>query len=54
MAIQFLDMFAGIGGFRSRLKDGRLHKIAGNAVSVSIISDLGQKIKEIYYGQEKR
>ena len=34
------------------LKDGRLYKMAGNAVSVPVISALGQKIKEIYYEQE--
>lgn len=36
------------------LKDGRLYKMAGNAVSVPVISALGQKIKEMYYEQEKR
>lgn len=36
------------------LKDGRLYKMAGNAVSVPVISALGQKIKEIYYEQEER
>ncbi len=36
------------------LKDGRLYKMAGNAVSVPVISALGQKIKEMYYKQEKR
>ena len=36
------------------LKDGRLYKMAGNAVSVPVISALGQKIKEIYYGQEMK
>ena len=30
------------------LKDGRLYKMAGNAVSVPVISAIGQKIKEIY------
>lgn len=35
------------------LKDGRLYKMAGNAVSVPVISAIGQKIKEIYYEQEK-
>lgn len=35
------------------LKDGRLYKMAGNAVSVPVISALGQKIKEIYYRQER-
>lgn len=29
------------------LKDGRLYKMAGNAVSVPVISAIGQKIKEI-------
>lgn len=28
------------------LKDGRLYKMAGNAVSVPVISAIGQKIKE--------
>ena len=34
------------------LKDGRLYKMAGNAVSVPVISAIGQKIKEIngHYG----
>lgn len=32
------------------LKDGRLYKMAGNAVSVPVISALGQKIKEIQKG----
>lgn len=36
------------------LKDGRLYKMAGNAVSVPVISALGQKIKEIYYEQEMK
>ena len=36
------------------LKDGRLYKMAGNAVSVPVISAIGRKIKEIYYEQEKR
>lgn len=35
------------------LKDGRLYKMAGNAVSVPVISALEEKIKEIYYRQEK-
>lgn len=35
------------------LKDGRLYKMAGNAVSVPVISAIGQKIKEIYEEQEK-
>ena len=35
------------------LKDGRLYKMAGNAVSVPVISAVGEKIKEIYYEQEK-
>lgn len=30
------------------LKDGRLYKMAGNAVRVPVISAIGQKIKEIY------
>lgn len=34
------------------LKDGRLYKMAGNAVSVPVISAIGQKIKEIYCEQE--
>ena len=34
------------------LSDGRLYKMAGNAVSVPVISAIGQKIKEIYYEQE--
>ncbi|WP_371299991.1 DNA cytosine methyltransferase [Schaedlerella sp.] len=29
------------------LRDGRLYKMAGNAVSVPVISAIGQKIKEI-------
>ena len=29
------------------LTDGRLYKMAGNAVSVPVISAIGQKIKEI-------
>ncbi len=36
------------------LSDGRLYKMAGNAVSVPVISAIGQKIKEIYYEQEKK
>lgn len=36
------------------LSDGRLYKMAGNAVSVPVISDIGLKIKEIYYEQEKK
>lgn len=32
------------------LKDGRLYKMAGNAVSVPVVSALGQKIKEIQKG----
>ena len=35
------------------LKDGRLYKMAGNAVSVPVISAIGAKIKEIYYEQKK-
>lgn len=35
------------------LKDGRLYKMAGNAVSVPVISAIGQKIKEIYNVQKK-
>ena len=35
------------------LSDCRLYKMAGNAVSVPVISAIGQKIKEIYYEQEK-
>ncbi len=35
------------------LSDGRLYKMAGNAVSVPVISAIGQKIKEIYHEQEK-
>lgn len=30
------------------LKDGQLYKMAGNAVSVPVISSIGQKIKELY------
>ena len=30
------------------LKDGRLYKMAGNAVSVPVIAAIGQKMKEIY------
>lgn len=29
------------------LKDGQLYKMAGNAVSVPVVSALGRKIKEI-------
>lgn len=36
------------------LSDGRLYKMAGNAVSVPVISAIGQKIKKIYYEQEKK
>ena len=36
------------------LSDGRLYKMAGNAVSVPVISDIGLKIQEIYYEQEKK
>ena len=36
------------------LKDGRLYKMAGNAVSVPVISAIGQKIKEIYEEQEMK
>ena len=36
------------------LSDGQLYKMAGNAVSVPVISAIGQKIKEIYYEQEKK
>lgn len=36
------------------LKDGRLYKMAGNAVSVPVISAIGRKLKEIYYEQEIR
>lgn len=36
------------------LKDGRLYKMAGNAVSVPVISAIGQKIKKIYYEQEEK
>lgn len=36
------------------LKDGRLYKMAGNAVSVPVISAIGRKIKEIYEKQEMR
>lgn len=36
------------------LKDGRLYNMAGNAVSVPVISAIGQKIKEIYYEQEEK
>lgn len=32
----------------TRLSDSRLYKMAGNAVSVPVISTLGRKIKEIY------
>ncbi len=32
----------------SGLKDGRLYKMAGNAVSVPVISAIGRKIKELY------
>ncbi len=35
------------------LKDGRLYKMAGNAVSVPVISAIGAKIKGIYYEQKK-
>lgn len=35
------------------LKDGRLYKMAGNTVSVPVISAVGEKLKEIYYEQEK-
>lgn len=35
------------------LKDGRLYKMAGNAVSVPVISALGRKIKEIHDRMEK-
>lgn len=35
------------------LKDGRLYKMAGNAVSVPVISAIGKKIKEIYNEHEK-
>lgn len=34
------------------LKDGRLYKMAGNAVSVPVISAIGRKIKELYEEQE--
>ena len=30
------------------ISDGRLYKMAGNAVSVPVIAAIGQKIKEIY------
>ena len=30
------------------LSDGRLYKMAGNAVSVPVISAIGRKIKELY------
>jgi DNA (cytosine-5)-methyltransferase 1 len=30
------------------LKDGHLYKMAGNAVSVPVISAIGEKIKRIY------
>ncbi|BFJ84782.1 hypothetical protein Ruko_11990 [Ruthenibacterium sp. TH_2024_36131] len=36
------------------LSDGQLYKMAGNAVSVPVISAIGQKIKKIYYEQEKK
>lgn len=36
------------------LKDGRLYKMAGNAVSVPVISAIGQKIKEIYMETEMK
>ena len=36
------------------LSDGRLYKMAGNAVSVPVVSAIGQKIKENYYEQEKK
>lgn len=37
----------------AKLSDARLYKMAGNAVSVPVITAIGQKIKEIYYKQKK-
>lgn len=34
------------------LSDGRLYKMAGNAVSVPVISAVGRKIKEIHEKNE--
>lgn len=35
------------------MSDARLYKMAGNAVSVPVISALGEQLKRIYYGGEK-
>lgn len=34
------------------MSDARLYKMAGNAVSVPVISALGEQLKRIYYGGE--
>lgn len=50
--MNFIDLFAGIGGFRlgmqrAGLSDTQLYKQAGNAVTVPVIYEIAKRLRVI-------